>query len=60
MSSLILVVCLARVTLVCQGHLHDVDDHLGTSKMFLSMMARRMQGNQARACRFMCTALQLA
>ncbi|CAE7897421.1 VTI13 [Symbiodinium microadriaticum] len=30
-----------------KGHLHDVDDHLGTSKMFLSTMSRRIQGNQA-------------
>ncbi|CAE7256592.1 Vti1b [Symbiodinium pilosum] len=30
-----------------KGHLHDVDGHLSTSKMFLSLMSRRIQGNQA-------------
>ncbi|CAJ1356725.1 unnamed protein product [Effrenium voratum] len=30
-----------------KGHLNDVDGHLGTSKMFLNLMSRRVQGNQA-------------
>eukprot|EP00434_Breviolum_minutum_P000598 symbB.v1.2.000520.t1/scaffold31.1/size418471/16 len=30
-----------------KGHLSDVDGHLGTSKMFLSLMSRRVQSSQA-------------
>eukprot|EP00435_Cladocopium_sp_Y103_P033316 s100_g8.t1 len=30
-----------------KGHLNDVDGYLGTSKMFLSLMSRRVRSNQA-------------
>ncbi|CAK8991075.1 unnamed protein product [Durusdinium trenchii] len=30
-----------------KGHVGDVDGHLGTSKMFLTLMSRRVQSNQA-------------
>ena len=29
-----------------QGHVGDVDGHLGTSKMFLTLKSRRVQSNQ--------------